>query len=264
MSNNYKTNLIEIANELNSIKITISNLPDAGSDISDATAVPADIIQGKTAYTNTGKVTGTMPVTTVSTPSIEVNAQGLVTSQNTQARGYTDGGTTTNNKQLPTQASTTITPSLSTQTAVAAGKYTVGDVSVAPIPDDYIVTEELVTQDSLIAQIQQALQGKGAGSGGDVQIETCNVTLRYLSQGTPVVPELFVYYVPDPLSTLQISPFPTVEGEDIVLRVTKNSIIFLEGVFIIGVDGDITVIADGGMRSAAFIAGDCIITGDAF
>lgn len=41
--------------------------------------------------------------------------------------------------QLPTQGATTITPSTSSQTAVTAGKYTTGAVTVNPIPSQYIV-----------------------------------------------------------------------------------------------------------------------------
>lgn len=44
-----------------------------------------------------------------------------------------------NTSQLSTQAAATITPTTSQQTAVAAGKYTTGNVVVAPIPPQYIV-----------------------------------------------------------------------------------------------------------------------------
>lgn len=41
--------------------------------------------------------------------------------------------------QLSTQAATTITPTTSSQTAVSAGKYTTGAITVNPIPSQYIV-----------------------------------------------------------------------------------------------------------------------------
>lgn len=40
---------------------------------------------------------------------------------------------------IASQASATITPTTSQQVAVAAGKYTTGDVVVAPIPSNYII-----------------------------------------------------------------------------------------------------------------------------
>ena len=42
---------------------------------------------------------------------------------------------------IPTQAAATITPTESAQTAVSAGKYTAGDVTVGSIPSDYIGTD---------------------------------------------------------------------------------------------------------------------------
>lgn len=42
---------------------------------------------------------------------------------------------------IPTQAAATITPTESAQTAVSAGKYTAGDVTVGAIPSDYIGTD---------------------------------------------------------------------------------------------------------------------------
>lgn len=55
---------------------------------------------------------------------------------------YTSGGlevTASGTLQLSTQAATTITPTTSSQTAVASGKYTTGAVTVNPIPSQYIV-----------------------------------------------------------------------------------------------------------------------------
>lgn len=97
----------------------------------------------------------TTPATTVTAnPTISVNSStGLITatasaSQNvtpTVSAGYVSSGTAgtitvsgSNTSQLSTQAAVTITPSESSQTAVAAGKYTTGAVTVAAISSTYV------------------------------------------------------------------------------------------------------------------------------
>ena len=97
----------------------------------------------------------TTPATTVTAnPTISVNSStGLITatasaSQSvtpTVSAGYVSSGTSgtitvsgSNTSQLSTQAATTITPSETAQTAVAAGKYTTGAVTVAAISSTYV------------------------------------------------------------------------------------------------------------------------------
>ena len=86
--------------------------------------------------------------------SANVNASGLVT-YNAQYQGYTDAAissgfvsnytsgaleiTAVGSYQLPTQSVRTITPSTSSQTAVTSGKYTTGEITVDPIPSQYII-----------------------------------------------------------------------------------------------------------------------------
>ena len=140
------------------------------------------------------------------TPSISVNSSGLVTASATQTAGYVAAGTKNATKQLTTQAAKTITPTKSSQTAVAKDVYTTGAITVDAIPSNYIVTsdatalagdilegesayvdgkkvigtftidDELQTQDSLIAQIQTALSGKAAGSEPELQEKTVTPT----------------------------------------------------------------------------------------
>lgn len=81
------------------------------------------------------KVTvGAMPTATQATPSISVSSSGLITASATQSAGYVASGTKSATKQLTTQAAKTVTPSTSSQTAVASGRYTTGAVKVAAVP----------------------------------------------------------------------------------------------------------------------------------
>ena len=97
----------------------------------------------------------TTPATTVTAnPSISVNTTtGLITATATATEsvtptvsaGYVSSGTAgtitvsgSNTSQLSTVNGATITPTETVQTAVAANKYTLGAVTVAAIPDDYV------------------------------------------------------------------------------------------------------------------------------
>lgn len=136
----------------------------------------------------------TVATATQAMPSITINPDGLITATATQTTGYVSAGTKSATKQLITQATATITPTKSVQTAVAKGVYTTGTVTVAPIPEEYIITsdataeadeimngetayingskvtgaftidEELNTQDDLITQIVTALEDKTNGN----------------------------------------------------------------------------------------------------
>lgn len=76
---------------------------------------------------------------THASPTASINSStGLVTASHTQATGYVSGGTTTGTLQLTVQKAATITPAEASQTAVAAGRYTTGAVTVAAIPSDYV------------------------------------------------------------------------------------------------------------------------------
>ena len=72
----------------------------------------------------------TISTVTQATPSITVDTTGLITAFATQSAGYVASGTKSATKQLMTQGAKVVKPSTSTQTAVASGSYTTGDVTV--------------------------------------------------------------------------------------------------------------------------------------
>lgn len=132
-----------------------------GADTSDATASAGDILSGKTAYSNGQRIEGTIPIkgeanlsasgamVTVpagyypsavsravgtadqAVPIISIGSGGLIKAIAAQNAGYVSAGTKSANEQMPTQAAATITPGTAAKTAVAAGRYTTGAVTVA-------------------------------------------------------------------------------------------------------------------------------------
>lgn len=91
-----------------------------------------DLRSGKSLIAPDGSVvTGTLPEVEQATPAISVSSGGLITTTAVQAGGIVADGTKSTTQQLTTQGAKTVTPSTSTQTAVASGRYTTGAVQVA-------------------------------------------------------------------------------------------------------------------------------------
>lgn len=96
-----------------------------------------------TASDGTASVSKSVATATQATPSATIDSStGKVTATATQSAGYVTAGTKTGELQLTTQAAKTVTPSTSSQTAVAAGRYTTGAVTVAAIPSNYKDTSD--------------------------------------------------------------------------------------------------------------------------
>lgn len=110
---------------------------------------------------------------TQATPSVSIDSAGKITASATQTAGYVSAGTKTGTKQLTIQAAKTVTPTESSQTAVAKNVYTTGAVTVGPIPDGYLVGDEIEEQEDLLTELENVLAGKAAGEGG---IDTSDAT----------------------------------------------------------------------------------------
>lgn len=82
----------------------------------------AQTISADSGYTGLGTVTiNAIATATRATPVATIaNATGIVSATATQATGYVTAGTSTSTIQLTTQAGKTVTPTESTQTAVAS------------------------------------------------------------------------------------------------------------------------------------------------
>lgn len=113
---------------------------------SEITRNPTPTASGATVTIPAGyyssQTTKSVATATHADPTVSVNSSGLVTASHTQAAGYISAGTTNKTLQLTTQAAKTVTPTKSSQQAVASGVYTTGAVTVAAIPDRYITTTD--------------------------------------------------------------------------------------------------------------------------
>ena len=114
------------------------------------------------------QATKSVSTTTHPDPTASINTStGLVTASHTQTAGYVSAGTTTGTLQLTTQAAATITPTTSSQTAVAAGRYTTGAVTVAAIPSNYVDASSLKTY-----YTGSSAPSSSLGSNGDLYFQT--------------------------------------------------------------------------------------------
>lgn len=123
-----------------------TDLQASGSTVT----VPAGYYASSASKSVTSGSASTPATSITANPTISVNSStGVITATSSATKsvtpsvsaGYVSSGTAgtitvsgSNTQQLSTQAGTTITPTTSEQTAVAAGKYTLGAVKVAAMP----------------------------------------------------------------------------------------------------------------------------------
>jgi hypothetical protein len=135
------------------------------------------------------QATKSVTTATQATPSVSIDANGKISASATQTAGYVSAGTKTGTKQMTTQAAKTITPSTSSQTAVAKNVYTTGAVTVAAIPSNYIIpsgTKTITTNGTHDVKAYASATVNVASTGEDVTAETTAYTTKLASLETAV------------------------------------------------------------------------------
>lgn len=229
-------------NGIEQVEVTVNAIPSnyvgsgitrrSGSDLTasgNTVSVPAGYYESAASKAVAGGIVNMPSMSVTANPSITIDSStGLVSSMVSSptnaivpsiTAGYVGPASFSagnvavsgsNTSQLSTQAATTITPTTSQQTAVAAGKYTTGNVVVAPIPSQYIVptgsqtiqtngTYDITSKAEVVVDVQ-------GGGGTSLQVATSEATPSSASssiQFTQLVgePTSFVIMATTELST---------------------------------------------------------------
>ena len=166
-----------------------------GLNTSDATATAGDILSGKTAYAKGSKITGTIAINeTINAPMIQFNrGQGLITATNAVNAGYyPSGGMSSATLQLVFQSATTITPSSTDQTAVAANTYVNGSVTVKG--DANLVASNIVSGKSIFGVVGTATADGGGDTSAEDSLITRAITGAYTNDRVTYVGSYAFYY----------------------------------------------------------------------
>ncbi len=139
-----------------------------------ATIVPNTTTQ--TAVASGRYTTGAVTVAPIPSEYVKPSGTKSITANGTHDVKLYESVSVNVSQAAPTLQAKTATPTESQQSVTPDSGYDgLSKVTVNAIPDGYLVGEEITAQDSLITQIQTALQGKAAGGGGG-SVETCTVT----------------------------------------------------------------------------------------
>lgn len=186
---------------VNKVNVDGNTIIDLSGDTLTSASQLADGVKAHGA--NGGVITGThtCPEPSYDTPSITVSSGGLITAT---ANGKSK------TQQLTTQAAKTVTPSTSSQTAVASGRYTTGAVTVGAIPSQYIVpsgSQTITKNDTYDVTSLASVVVNVAGSGGSLpsgiqafDFGTINITSAFttsrqtFSHKLGVTPDLMIVW----------------------------------------------------------------------
>lgn len=168
--------------------VTVAAIPEAYQDVTSVTAEPGDVLTGKIIVDAEGKVkTGTM----INNGDVEKILTGEVVSY-TIPKGYHNGEGTV--KIVPESKS--VTPAKAEQTVVPAEGKILADVTVAAIPDVYVVTTDAnATAGNILSEktayvngekISGSMPNNGGVSASIDGLTTVSVTIPagYTSGGT--------------------------------------------------------------------------------
>lgn len=161
----------------------------ATKSASDLTASDATVTVPAGYYAS--QATKSVATTTHPAPTASINSStGVVTASHTQTAGYVSAGTTTDTLNLTTQAGATITPTESEQTAVAAGKYTTGEVKVGAISPTYIgsgVTQKSATTYNTSSSDQTISSGQYLSGAQTIKaVTTSGISAANIKYGATV------------------------------------------------------------------------------
>lgn len=128
-----ETGYVEQDTKQETLQLNVQQAKTVAPTLSDQIVVEA----GK--FTTGNVVVTSMPTATQATPQLSLNqSNGIVTATSNQSAGYVVQGTTSNTLQLDVQQAKEVTPTETSQVAVAKNKYTTGNVTIKAIPKDYV------------------------------------------------------------------------------------------------------------------------------
>lgn len=147
----------------------------------------------------------------ISISKLEVSEDGVITAEAVGTYGVIipagDFDYPTRTKELAVQSANTITPTNQEQVAVAKGKYTTGEVKVAPIPEEYVDTTDITKNEDDVT----------------VNENKVDVPAGYYPNGiSKTVPTLNV--LKENIDVLQQEPVGTDENSIVGIWVFKNEL----------------------------------------